>query len=90
MTKALRHLYAQVIDDVRGHTIAAASTLDAEVKEELNGTGNIAAARAVGATVAKRAVQQGIKRVVFDRAGYPYHGKIKALGEAAREAGLEF
>jgi len=90
VTKTLRHLYAQVIDDVAGCTIAAASTLDPELRDGLDGTCNIAAAQAVGAAVAKRALEQNIKRVVFDRAGLPYHGKVKALSEAAREAGLEF
>ena len=90
VTKTLRHLYAQVIDDVTGRTIASASTLDAEVRASLNGTCNMGAAQAVGAAVATRALAKDVKRVVFDRAGFPYHGKIKALSDAAREAGLEF
>jgi len=90
VTKTLQHLYVQVIDDVAGHTVVAASTLDPEVSDGLNGTCNVAAAGAVGEVVAKRALANDIKRVVFDRAGFPYHGKLKALAEAAREAGLEF
>jgi large subunit ribosomal protein L18 len=89
VTKTLRHLYCQIIDDVAGHTLVAASTLDADVRDGLNGTCNIAAAEAVGTALAKRALKKKIKRVVFDRAGFAYHGKIKALSEAAREAGLE-
>ncbi len=77
----------QVIDDVAGHTLVSASTLDKEVKTKAS---NIEAAKEVGTLVAKRAAKAGIKTVVFDRGGYIYHGKIKALAEAAREAGLEF
>ena len=90
VVKTLRHLYAQVIDDVAGHTLAAASTLDPELRDDLDGTCSMAAASAVGAAVAKRATAKGITGVVFDRAGCPYHGKVKAMAEAAREAGLEF
>ena len=81
------NLYAQVIDDVNGVTLASASTLDKEVKTKAS---NIEAAKEVGTLVAKRAIKAGIKTVVFDRGGYIYHGKVKALAEAAREAGLEF
>ena len=80
-------IYAQIIDDVEGKTLVAASTLDKEVKTKAS---NIEAAKEVGELVAKRAVKAWIKVVVFDRGGYIYHGKIKALAEAAREAGLEF
>ncbi|MBQ6860430.1 MAG: 50S ribosomal protein L18 [Clostridia bacterium] len=80
-------VYAEVIDDVNGRTLAAASTLDKEVKTKAC---NIAAATEVGTLVAKRAIKAGIKAVVFDRGGYNYHGRVKALAEAAREGGLEF
>ncbi|HDX9577403.1 50S ribosomal protein L18 [Bacillus cytotoxicus] len=83
-----QHIYAQVIDDVNGVTLASASTLDKELT--LNGTSNIEAATKVGEIVAKRAVEKGVKEVVFDRGGYLYHGRVKALAEAAREAGLQF
>ena len=85
--KSLTGIYAQLIDDVNGKTLAAASTLDKEVKTKAS---NIAAATEVGALIAKRAEKAGIKVVVFDRGGYQYHGKVKALAEAAREGGLEF
>ena len=85
--KSLTVIYAQLIDDVNGKTLAAASTLDKEVKTKAS---NIAAATEVGALIAKRAEKAGIKVVVFDRGGYQYHGKVKALAEAAREGGLEF
>lgn len=89
--KSDRHLYAQLIDDQAGHTLAQASTLDPEVRGRLDGgTGNLAAAKAVGAVVAERAKAKGVARVVFDRGGYIYHGKVKAIAEAAREQGLEF
>jgi large subunit ribosomal protein L18 len=89
--KSDRHLYAQVIDDLAGRTLAQASTLDAEVKGRLDGgTGNLGAAKVVGAVVAERAKARGIGRVVFDRGGYIYHGKVRAIAEAAREQGLEF
>ncbi|WP_088014600.1 50S ribosomal protein L18 [Gottfriedia acidiceleris] len=82
------HIYAQIIDDVNGVTLASASTLDKELT--LNGTGNIDAATQVGSLVAKRATEKGVTEVVFDRGGYLYHGRVKALAEAAREAGLQF
>ncbi len=84
--RSLQHIYAQVIDDTRGHTLAAASSLE----EGVAGGGNLAGARVVGRLVAERALAKGIRRVVFDRGGYLYHGRVKALAEAAREAGLEF
>ena len=84
------HVYAQVIDDVAGKTLVSASTLEKDIKAELKNTDDIEAATKVGDVVAKRALEKGIKAVVFDRGGYIYHGKVKALAEAAREAGLEF
>lgn len=83
-----KHIYAQLIDDVNGVTIASASSLDKELN--LESTGNLEAAVKIGELVAKRAVEKGIKSVVFDRGGYLYHGRIKALADAARENGLEF
>jgi large subunit ribosomal protein L18 len=89
--KSDRHLYAQLIDDQAGHTLAQASTLDPEVRGRLDGgTGNLAAAKAVGTVVAERAKARGVAKVVFDRGGYIYHGKVKAIADAAREQGLEF
>jgi len=84
------NIYAQVIDDMKGVTIASASTLDGELKGGLKSASNIEAAKAVGAAVAKKALDKGIKEVVFDRGGFIYHGRIKALAESAREAGLNF
>jgi large subunit ribosomal protein L18 len=84
------HMYAQIIDDTVGKTLVSASTLDKEVKAELEKTNNVEAAAAVGTVVAKRALEKGINTVVYDRGGFIYAGKIKALAEAAREAGLEF
>ena len=84
------HMYAQVIDDVAGKTLVSASTLEKDIKAELKNTDDIEAATKVGDVVAKRALEKGIKAVVFDRGGYIYHGKVKAVAEAAREAGLEF
>jgi large subunit ribosomal protein L18 len=85
--RSLKHIYAQVIDDGAGHTLAAASS--GEKGATFNG-GNIAGAREVGRLIAERAKEKGVKSVVFDRGGYQYHGRVKALAEAAREAGLEF
>ena len=84
------HMYAQIIDDTIGHTLVAASTLEKEVKAEIDKTNNVDAAAYLGTVIAKRAIEKGINKVVFDRGGYIYHGKIAALAEAAREAGLEF
>ena len=84
------HIYAQVIDDRAGKTIAAASSMDKELKGKLAKDCNIAAASEVGKLVATRAVKEGVKEVVFDRGGYKFHGRVKALAEAAREAGLSF
>jgi large subunit ribosomal protein L18 len=89
--RSLHHITAQVIDDARGHTLVAASSVEGELKGQLEGaTANSAAAAAVGRVVAQRAVAAGVKTVVFDRGGYLYHGRVKALADAAREAGLEF
>ncbi len=85
-----KHMYAQVIDDVAGNTLAAASTVEKEVRSELEYTDNVEAAKHLGAVIAKRALDKGISKVVFDRGGFIYHGKVQALAEAAREAGLEF
>ncbi|MDO5381136.1 MAG: 50S ribosomal protein L18 [Eubacteriales bacterium] len=84
------HMYAQIIDDTVGKTLVSASTLDKDVKAEVEKTNNVEAATVVGTVVAKKALEKGISTVVFDRGGYIYEGKVKALAEAAREAGLEF
>ena len=84
------HMYAQVIDDVAGNTIVSASTLDKDVKAELTKTNNVEAAALLGKVIAKKALDKGINTVVFDRGGFIYQGKVQALAEAAREAGLEF
>jgi large subunit ribosomal protein L18 len=83
-----KHIYAQVIDDVKGLTLASASSLEKDMRAKSGA--NVDAAKAVGVLVAKRAVEKGVKDVVFDRGGYRYHGRIKALGDAAREGGLNF
>ncbi len=85
-----KHIYAQIIDDAKGTTVTTASSLDPDTKAEVKNGGNIAAAKAVGKTVAKRALEKGISAVLFDRGGYLYHGRVKALADAAREAGLKF
>lgn len=90
VTRTLKHIYAQVIDDYAGHTLAAASTREKEIAAGLKSLSNIEAATAVGTAVAKRALDKGVTKVVYDRAGWPYHGRVKALAEAAREAGLDF
>ena len=84
------HMYAQIIDDTVGNTIVAASTLDKDVKGQLKFTDNIEAATLLGKVIAQKALDKGIKTVVFDRGGFIYHDKVQALAEAAREAGLEF
>ena len=84
------HMYAQIIDDTVGNTLVAASTLEKDVKAELKKTNDVEAAAYLGTVIAKRAMEKGIKEVVFDRGGFIYQGKIAALAEAAREAGLEF
>ncbi|MBB4065069.1 50S ribosomal protein L18 [Gellertiella hungarica] len=88
--RSSKNIYVQVIDDVAGRTLAAASTLDAGLRKELKTGADVAAAAAVGKLVAERAVKAGVKEVVFDRGAFIYHGRIKALAEAAREGGLSF
>ena len=88
--RSSRHIYAQIIDDAQGRTLAAASTLDTEVKKELKTGADSAAAKAVGAALAERAKAAGVAQVVFDRGAYMFHGRIKALADAAREGGLDF
>ena len=88
--RSIGHIYAQVIDDRSGKTLASASSIDGESKKSLKGGGNIAAAKVIGKTVAERAKAAGVSKVVFDRGGYKYHGRVKALADAAREAGLQF
>ena len=84
------HMYAQIIDDTVGNTLVSASTVQKEVKDQLEKTNDVAAAAYLGTVIAKRALENGIKTVVYDRGGFIYQGKIKALADAAREAGLEF
>lgn len=88
--KSSLHIYAQVIDDVNGKTIVAASTLEKDIQKGCKKTGNVDAAKLVGAAIAERAKKVKVDKVVFDRGNFPYHGRIKALADAAREAGLQF
>lgn len=88
--RSLGHIYAQVIDDCSGKTLVSASSVDGESKKNLKGGGNVAAAKVIGKTIAQRAKAAGVSKVVFDRGGYKYHGRVKALADAAREAGLQF
>lgn len=88
--RSLRHIYAQVIDDTRGRTLAAASTLTPSIREACRQANKTAAAALVGAELARRALAAGVKKVAFDRGGFAYHGRVKALAEAARKGGLEF
>jgi large subunit ribosomal protein L18 len=88
--KSLNHTYAQIVDDVSGTTVLTVSTLSPDIREKIKNGGNIEAAKAVGESVGKKALEKSISKVVFDRGGYPYHGRVKALAEAAREAGLMF
>ena len=88
--RSLKHIYAQIIDDTKGITLVSASTLEAPLKGTLECTGNIEAAKKVGEEVAKKALEKGITEVVFDRGGNVYHGRIQAVAEGAREAGLKF
>ncbi len=88
--RSSKQIYVQVIDDVKGVTLAAASSVDKSLKSSLKTGADVSAATAVGKLVAERAVAAGVKSVVFDRGGYPFHGRVKALAEAAREGGLEF
>lgn len=87
--KSLKYIYAQIIDDTKGHTLVSATSLEKEFSD-LRSRDTIEAAKRVGEVIARRALEKGIKKVVFDRGGYPYHGRIAALAEAARAAGLEF
>ncbi|NLN76448.1 MAG: 50S ribosomal protein L18 [Armatimonadetes bacterium] len=88
--RSLLHIYAQVIDDATGETIVSASSLDKEIKAQVKNGGDIPSAKLVGELVGKRAAEKGIERVVFDRGGYQYHGRVAALADGAREAGLKF
>ncbi len=88
--RSLNNIYAQIIDDVNGVTLVAASSLDEEVKSKVSHTGNKEAAKLVGNLIGKKAVEKGIEKVVFDRGGYLYHGRVKELADGAREAGLKF
>lgn len=88
--KSVKHVYAQIIDDENGLTLVSASTLSPDLRDEISGGNNAEAAKAVGKMIGRKAVEKDITSVVFDRGGYLYHGKVKALAEAAREAGLSF
>ena len=88
--RSLKYMYAQVIDDSQGKTLASASTVEKEIRGDLKNTGNIEASKLLGKKIAERAKAKGIETVVFDRGGYLYHGRIKAVAEAARESGLKF
>ena len=88
--RSSKHIYAQVIDDIKGETLASASSLEKTLREGLKTGANIDAAKAVGKVLAERAAAKGVKEVVFDRGGYLYHGRVKALADAAREGGLKF
>ena len=90
VSRSLQHIYAQLIDDTTGRTVAHASTVDAGLRESLKSGGNVEAAKAVGKLIAERGQEKGITAVVFDRGGYMYHGRIQALADSAREAGLLF
>jgi len=88
--RSLKGIYAQVIDDIEGHTLAAASTLDKEIRDQITGLNKTEQARVVGETLARRAKARGVKKVVFDRGGCKYHGRVRSLAEGARAGGLEF
>ena len=88
--RSSKHIYAQVIDDVKGVTVASASSMEKDMRGSMKTGANVGAAKAVGKLVAQRAIEKGVKYVVFDRGGYLYHGRIKALADAAREGGLKF
>ena len=90
LDSSLNNIYAQIIDDTSGKTLLAASTLDPAIRSQIAGGGNVAAAKLIGTAIAQKAVASGIKKVVFDRGGYIYHGRVKALAEGAREGGLNF
>ncbi len=88
--RSQKHIYAQLINDVEAHTVAAASTLSSEIRKQLKSASDVEAAKKVGELIAKKASEKGIESVVFDRNGYRYHGRVKAVAEAAREGGLKF
>ncbi len=88
--RSLSHIYVQVIDDTTGNTLTSASTIDCELREQMAGLSKMEQAKVVGKAVAQRALAKGINKVVFDRGGYKYHGRVKVLAEAAREVGLDF
>jgi large subunit ribosomal protein L18 len=88
--RSLNNIYAQIIDDSQGHTVASASTMEPEMKEQTSGKKKTECADIIGAAIARRSLDRGIKQVVFDRGGYKYHGRVKALADAARKAGLDF
>lgn len=88
--RSLKHIYAQIIDDDAGHTLVSASTLDAEVRAQIDGLSKVEQAKLVGTRIAEKALSKGVTRVVFDRGGYVYHGRVKALADASREGGLVF
>lgn len=90
VSRSLQHIYAQLIDDTTGRTLAAASTLDKDLREQVKAGGNVEAAKAVGKLIAERGQKQGVSAVIFDRGGYKYHGRVRALADSAREAGLQF
>ncbi len=88
--RSVQNIYAQVVDDTTGHTLVAASTIDKELRSKLKTGGNVEAAKQVGLLIGKRAIEKGINEVVFDRGGFKYHGRVAALADGAREAGLKF
>lgn len=88
--RSLNHIYAQIIDDSEGHTLVSASTIDREIREQLDGMTKTEQAQVVGRVLGERALDKGVKKVVFDRGGYQYHGRVAVLADAAREAGLDF
>jgi large subunit ribosomal protein L18 len=88
--RSLKHIYAQIIDDTAGHTLVSTSTLDPDIRDQLPGLSKTEQAELVGRRLAEKALSSGVKRVVFDRAGYLFHGRVKALADASREGGLEF
>jgi large subunit ribosomal protein L18 len=88
--RSLNHIYAQIVDDSAGHTLVSASSLDAEIRDKVTGKKKTESAELVGSLVAQHALNKGIKQIAFDRGGYKYHGRVKALAEAARKAGLDF
>jgi len=88
--RSLKHIYAQIIDDVAGRTLVSSSTVDAEIRAQIEGLSKIDQAKLVGKRLAEKAVSRGLTKVVFDRSGYLYHGRVKALADASREAGLVF